>query len=1036
MDEVSRFDQLCNGLFSPQQEVRLKAESEIKAFKTVEAVPKLQAYLSASQNGMTFLFISGELTNLYTDNWSVFSKESKLELRNFLITFIAKNADKVPGSIMSSILKLLARIAKLGWLEDQDNRDLPEQIKKYFVQSPKLEVSTLGLNLLNELMLEMNTLISKQNTTVQRKISISFRDLALRGLFETSIFSLKELIRQQQPNDVLVKSTLQLCLNCLRYDFVGIYPDEASDDAATIQVPSSWRPLFEESNTVELLWKVFNSLQGSEIKAKILEILVLLSCVRRSLFTGDEEREAYLSRFISGIIQVLDNRKNILSDDDCYHQFCRLLTRLKSNFQLKELVACKDYPNFIKSCAVFTVESFTNPISSSHCLYYLMNFWSRLVASHPYLGKKIPFKHLFSVPKILEEYISSRLNDVVLIKQNDLDDPLDEAERLDEYLDSVPSLFHFNYEKLCPMFQTFFDTINQKLSEAMNKNNFAQVQIAQDQLAWIIYMFGSIVGKRSYSSNNDEMENIDGEMAGRILQCSQFVSHRLMKDTNAVNEKSLLHIETATLYFMKDFKQLYLNDTIVTYTKIYETLKKKIEVTDQISLLNLFINKIANNLKVWAKSKQIIDETMDLFNELSLGYSSTKLTAKLETIKYILHNHSADQFQFLNESLHFRSRTVFFSILTKLLFADECTETNFLNFVAPFGKIANQLLQIENLNQFRQDNVKFALVGLFRDLRGVVTSCNNKQKYGFFFDWVFPKYFPLFLRTAQAWSDTPVVINSLLKFLFELCYSRSSRIEFPSSSPKGILLFKEISKILIAYGMTAEKINVKQDLYQEKYKGIMVALQVLTRTLEGNYCCFGVFDIYKDSCLIEVINMIVKLSLQVSLKDIKAYPKFCKAYFSFLEILFGQHIETTVTFDTQIFLQLVNSFEDGVASDEISLSSQMCGSLDKLCTFYFKSVTKKDQYSQMLTKHFQNSQILPKLLSQTLKVIIFEECRNQWSMSRAVLSLIATNPQYFEEIKKQIINSVADSKKKQMSEAFTRLMDKVELNVEEGNKDK
>jgi hypothetical protein len=109
-------------------------------------------------------------------------------------------------------------------------------------------------------------------------------------------------------------------------------------------------------------------------------------------------------------------------------------------------------------------------------------------------------------------------------------DPLDEAESLDEYLDSIPSLFHFNYEKLCPMFQNFFDSVNQKLNDAMNSNNYAQVQIAQDQLAWLIYMFGSIVGKRSYSSNNDEMETIDGEMAGRILQCSQFVSRRLMKE--------------------------------------------------------------------------------------------------------------------------------------------------------------------------------------------------------------------------------------------------------------------------------------------------------------------------------------------------------------------------------------------------------------------------------------------------------------------------------------------------------------------------
>ena len=97
---------------------------------------------------------------------------------------------------------------------------------------------------------------------------------------------------------------------------------------------------------------------------------------------------------------------------------------------------------------------------------------------------------------------------------------------------------------------------------------------------------------------------------------------------------------------------------------------------------------------------------MDLFNELSLGYSSTKLTAKLETIKYILNNHSADQFQFLNEPIHFRSRTIFYSILTKLLFADECNESHFLKFVAPFGKIADQLAQIGSIDQFRQDGVK------------------------------------------------------------------------------------------------------------------------------------------------------------------------------------------------------------------------------------------------------------------------------------------------------------------------------------------
>jgi hypothetical protein len=32
---------------------------------------------------MTHLFISGELTNLYTDNWAAFTKEQKIDLSNF-----------------------------------------------------------------------------------------------------------------------------------------------------------------------------------------------------------------------------------------------------------------------------------------------------------------------------------------------------------------------------------------------------------------------------------------------------------------------------------------------------------------------------------------------------------------------------------------------------------------------------------------------------------------------------------------------------------------------------------------------------------------------------------------------------------------------------------------------------------------------------------------------------------------------------------------------------------------------------------------
>ncbi len=46
-----------------------------------------------------------------------------------------------------------------------------------------------------------------------------------------------------------------------------------------------------------------------------------------------------------------------LSDPSNYHEFCRLLARLKSNYQLGELVKVDNYAEIIKLIAEFTVTS-------------------------------------------------------------------------------------------------------------------------------------------------------------------------------------------------------------------------------------------------------------------------------------------------------------------------------------------------------------------------------------------------------------------------------------------------------------------------------------------------------------------------------------------------------------------------------------------------------------------------------------------------------------------------------------------------------
>ncbi|MCI09855.1 exportin-7-B-like, partial [Trifolium medium] len=56
---------------------------------------------------------------------------------------------------------------------------------------------------------------------------------------------------------------------------------------------------------------------------------------------------------------------------------------------------------------------------------------------------------------------------------------------------------------------------------------------------------------------------------------------------------------------------------------------------------------------------------------------------------------------------------------------------------------------------FRTDAVKYALVGLMRDLRGITMATNSRRTYGFLFDWLYPAHMPILLKGISHWTDNP-----------------------------------------------------------------------------------------------------------------------------------------------------------------------------------------------------------------------------------------------------------------------------------------
>ena len=99
-------------------------------------------------------------------------------------------------------------------------------------------------------------------------------------------------------------------------------------------------------------------------------------------------------------------------------------------------------------------------------------------------------------------------------------------------------------------------------------------------------------------------------------------------------------------------------------------------------------------------------------------------------------------------------------------------------------------------------------------------------------------------------------------------------------------------------------------------------------------------------------------------------------------------------------------------------------------------------------------EILQQMLQTVLNIIMFEDCRNQWSMSRPLLGLILLNEDYFkvrnfaslqpfhihnaffQNLRDQVISSQPSDKRGAMMTWFDNLMEGIERNLLTKNRDR
>ena len=196
---------------------------------------------------------------------------------------------------------------------------------------------------------------------------------------------------------------------------MGTAVEDSSEDIATLQIPSPWRPLLEDLSTLHLFMEFYEKTQPPLSNAA-LECLVRCASVRRSLFSSEDARQAYLAAIIDMTLKVLQTQVGLQHIEN-YHEFCRLLSRVRTNYQLTEIMSVRSYQPWLEHVASFTISSLQGWQWSSASIHYLLMLWTRLVATASYQKSDQPNMLGDMMPKIIVAYVQSRLDSVQLVAQ-------------------------------------------------------------------------------------------------------------------------------------------------------------------------------------------------------------------------------------------------------------------------------------------------------------------------------------------------------------------------------------------------------------------------------------------------------------------------------------------------------------------------------------------------------------------------------------------------------------------------------------------
>lgn len=311
MESLAHLEALCERLYNSQDSAeRAHAENTLKCFSVNSSyISQCQYILDNASTPYALMLASSSLLKQVTEQR--LSLQTRLDIRNYLINYLATRGIDLEPFVTASLVQLFCRVTKYGWFEDDIFREVIKESTRFLNQTASHYA--IGLKILNQLVSEMNQPSPGLPSAQHRRVACSFRDQSLLQVFQVSLTSMTQLkndvtISKNVASSKLQELALALSLKCLSFDFMGMTVDESSDDFNTIQIPSSWKQVLEDQSTVQIFFDYYE-INKPNLSKEALECLVRLASVRRSLFSNDTSRVKYLAHLMTGTKDIMQTGK-------------------------------------------------------------------------------------------------------------------------------------------------------------------------------------------------------------------------------------------------------------------------------------------------------------------------------------------------------------------------------------------------------------------------------------------------------------------------------------------------------------------------------------------------------------------------------------------------------------------------------------------------------------------------------------------------------------------------------------------------------